>query len=262
MKAGLKNWRLHVAVQSGTFILFPVIVVLSKPFFVDSDTGLLWMAMLFLAALPSTVSSSVVMVSIAKGNIPSAIFNASISGLIGIFVTPFWVGMFTASAGESVSFSETVAQLMLRILLPVAIGLFLHRFWGAWARKQKRNLALFDKAVILAIVFHSFGTSFSNQLFSGFGVESILFLLIAVIVLFVLTYSVLLASAKLLGFSKEDTVTLVFCGSKKSLVHGTVFSKVLFAQTVSAGIFLVPIMIYHALQLIIISFIANRYARE
>jgi len=258
MKAGLSNWKLHIAVQATTFIIFPLIIASFHPLIKGSNNLTLWLAVMFLAALPSTVSSSVVMVSIAKGNVPAAIFNASISGLIGIFITPLWMGIFNSQADGDINFWTNLAQLSLRILAPVVAGLLLHRFWGNWANKNKKKLAWFDKAIILTIVFHSFGKSFSLNIFSNFNLKTIGLLLLAVLFLFILIYLFSSLSARLLGFNKADTTTLLFCGSKKSLVHGTVFSKVLFAHSASAGVFLVPIMIYHALQLIIISFIAQR----
>ncbi|NCU05210.1 MAG: bile acid:sodium symporter, partial [Chitinophagaceae bacterium] len=106
IKNGLKNWKLHVLVQLSTFLLFPVIVLLVRPFISDEHANSTWLAFLFLAALPSTVSSSVVMVSIAKGNLPAAIFNASISGLIGIIITPLWMGLFLQQTATDFNLSS------------------------------------------------------------------------------------------------------------------------------------------------------------
>jgi len=138
----LKNWRLHLVIQSVTFIVFPFLVLLFRPFLRGTDNEVLWLAVFFLAALPSTVSSSVVMVSIAKGNIPSAIFNASISGVIGIVVTPLLMGFFLEKQAEAFDFGGVMANLLITILLPVIAGLLLHRFWGNWATRNNRYLSL------------------------------------------------------------------------------------------------------------------------
>src|SRR5699024_8025782 len=132
IKNGLKNWRLHVVVQSSTFVIFPLIILAFYPFFKDTSNEILWLAFLFMAALPSTVSSSVVMVSMAKGNLPAAIFNASISGIIGIVLTPLWmmpfVKPFLENTDIAFDFSTIYMQLVTEIVVPLTLGLLLRRY--------------------------------------------------------------------------------------------------------------------------------------
>lgn len=262
MKEGLSNWKLHFLVQGSTFILFPVLVLIILPFIQHEEQFSLWLGVFFLAALPSTVSSSVVMVSIAKGNIPGAIFNASISGLIGILVTPIWMGIFLESRLGSFDLGQTFIELIIKILLPVILGIFMHRFWGDFANRHKKYLTIFDKTVILIIVYKSFSGSFSSGIFNNISTLELSVVGFGVIALFFIVYFIILFISRKLSFNREDEITTLFCGSKKSLVHGTVFSNVLFAGMSSAGIFLVPIMIYHAFQLFIVSIIAQKYRRE
>ena len=167
-----------------------------------------------------------------------------------------------ASGDTAFDFTEVTMSLVLKILLPVIIGLSLHRLWGSFARKHGRWLALFDKGIILLIVYKSFAKSFAAGLFKQIGWAELLLIALCVSVLFALVYFILNKLALWLGFSIEDRITAVFCGSKKSLVHGTVMSKVLFENAAAQGLFLLPIMMYHALQLIIISVIAQRFARQ
>lgn len=262
MKEGLSNWRLHLLVQASTFILFPILVLIVLPFIQHEEQFTLWLGIFFLAALPSTVSSSVVMVSIARGNIPGAIFNASISGLIGILVTPIWMGIFLESRLGTFDLGQTFIELTIKILLPVFLGIFMHRFWGDFASRNKKYLTIFDKTVILIIVYKSFSSSFSSGIFDDISVLELSAVGLGVIALFFIVYYIILFISRKLSFNREDEITALFCGSKKSLVHGTVFSNVLFSGMSSAGIFLVPIMIYHAFQLFIISIIAQKYRRE
>lgn len=262
MKEGLSNWKLHLLIQLSTFILFPIIVLLILPFIQSEENFTLWLAVFFFAALPSTVSSSVVMVSIAKGNIPGAIFNASISGLIGILVTPLWVGLFLEARVGSYDLGQTFIELIIKILLPVILGMVLHQFWGDFANRQKKYLTMFDKTVILIIVYKSFSHSFSDGVFNDISWLALISVGIGVIVIFFMVYFINYFISRRLSFSREDEITALFCGSKKSLVHGTVFSNVLFAGMSGASIFLVPIMIYHAFQLFVISIIAQKYQRE
>jgi len=262
LKAGLGNWRLHLVVQLSTFLLFPLIILAVKPFFTNTSAELLWMGTFFLASLPSTVSSSVVMVSIAEGNIPAAIFNASISSIMGVFITPLWMQLAMPQGEGNVDLGHIITKLVLQVLVPVLAGILLHRFWGAWAEKHKKNLKYFDQTIILIIVYTAFCESFEQHMFSSLGVAQLVVLGIAMVVLFFLAYYVIMLISKLLSFNRQDKITAIFCGSKKSLVHGTVMSKVLFSAGAPTGLLLLPLMIYHALQLIIASMIARRFAQQ
>jgi sodium/bile acid cotransporter 7 len=261
LRAGLVNWKLHVMVHLSTFVLFPLLALLFRPLFKTEDSQTLWLAIFFLTALPSTVSSSVVMVSIAKGNIPAAIFNASISSLIGVFVTPLWMGLVMDTGSGNFDMLSVVGKLSLQVLLPVCAGIALNKKWGHFAEENKKYIRYFDQSSILLIVYTSFCESFGEHLFSSLGVKEIVFLGIGMLALFFGIYFLLTFISGLLNFSREDKVTAVFCGSKKSLVQGAVMSKVLFSGA-QAGLMLLPIMIYHALQLIAASIIAQRMARE
>ena len=118
---------------------------------------------------------------------------------------------------------------------------------------------MFDKTIILIIVYKSFSNSFASGIFDGINMSVLYIVGGSVIALFFLIYLIIGFTATKMNFSREDKITALFCGSKKSLVHGTVFSSVLFAGMSSAGIFLVPIMIYHAFQLFYISIVAQKY---
>ncbi|WP_205623553.1 bile acid:sodium symporter family protein [Anditalea andensis] len=262
LKHGLRNWKLHCLVQLSTFILFPIIVLVFYPF-IHSDQGVkLWLSFFFLASLPSTVSSSVVMVSIAKGNIPAAIFNASISGLIGIAITPLWMGLFLTRESGDFNLGQIYIQLLTEILLPVILGLLLQKYWGKFVLKHQNHLSTFDKSIILLIIFKSFAESFEDNVFGSVQVYDLLIISIAGMLLFYVVYYMIGFISRKLNFSIEDQITAQFCGTKKSLVHGTVFSKILFPADFSMGIVLLPLMLFHALQIFIVSIMASKLAQR
>ncbi|GLU52993.1 bile acid:sodium symporter family protein [Dyadobacter frigoris] len=262
LKAGLTNWRLHTMIHFSTFVLFPLLALTVRPLFKGSENELLWLSIFFLTTLPSTVSSSVVMVSIANGNIPAAIFNASISSLMGVFITPLWMGLVLDNASGEYDLLGVVGKLSLQVILPVGLGILMNKSWGAFAEKYKKNIRYFDQFTILLIVYTSFCESFGEHLFSGFELRDILFLGAGMITLFFAIYLLLSFFSRMLHFSREDEITAVFCGSKKSLIQGAVMSKVLFSGASYAGVMLLPIMLYHALQLIAASVLAQRMARK
>ncbi|NEV94722.1 bile acid:sodium symporter [Psychroflexus sp. YR1-1] len=258
--SGLKNWKLHLLIQLSTFLIFPLLVIMVYPFFQGETTESVWLAFLFLAALPSTVSSSVVMVSLAKGNMPAAIFNASISGLIGIVITPLWVGVFLQQSSVEYSLGDIYLKLLVEILLPVILGLFLQKYLGRYALKYSAYLTWFDKSVILLIIYKSFAESFMEGVFTRVKGIDLVLIGLGVGLLFFVMYALTGYLSRVLNFNREDQITAQFCGTKKSLVHGTVFSKVLFPEPIALGIMLLPLMLFHAFQILIISFIATEAA--
>lgn len=262
IKVGLKNWKLHLLVQSSTFLLFPIIIILFRPFVYTEYGETIWLAFLFLAALPSTVSSSVVMVSIARGNLPAAIFNASISGLVGIVITPLWMGLFLQDSMMEFDLGSIYIKLISEILIPIIIGLLLQRYWGHFAVRYMKQLTLFDKSIILLIIYKSFAESFEDNVFSLVQPMDLIYITLASTLLFYLVYFTIGFLSDRLRFDREDRITAQYCGTKKSLVHGTVFSKILFQSSAPLGIILLPLMIFHALQIFIISVMASRFSRQ
>lgn len=262
IKNGLKNWRLHVVIQASTFVVFPLLVLPFYPLFKNGSYELLWLAFLFMAALPSTVSSSVVLVSMAKGNLPAAIFNASISGILGILFTPLWMMPFINQTNVDFDFTAIYRQLVTEIVIPLALGLLLRKYLSRWALKYKRQLDIFDKLIILIIVYKSFVHSFEDKIFTSVSLTTMVVLVALVIGLFFLMYNLTGWIGKLLKFNQADRITNQFCSTKKSLIHGTVFSEAMFGKTSIIGILLLPLMIYHALQILIISIYATRIREE
>ena len=196
----VSNWKLHLLVQTGTFVLFPLLVLVFYPFFGDTIYFQSWLSVYFLACLPSTVSSSVVMVSIAKGNVTSAIFNASISGLIGILLTPLLMGFFLQAHHSEGNQAEIIQQLLLKVLLPIILGILLNPIFKNIIQKYSKIIAEFDRLIILLIVYESFSKAFIENVFAS--VPSLVFVVIAVsvVILFFVVYAILQWISCKLGF--------------------------------------------------------------
>ncbi|MBT1703944.1 bile acid:sodium symporter family protein [Chryseosolibacter indicus] len=261
LKEGLSNWKLHMLIQSTTFVFFPL-VVLAFSFLLDGEYELLWLGTFYLAALPSTVSSSVVMVSIAGGNLPAAIFNASISSIIGVFITPLWMSSFIDETGGAADLNDVVIKLCLQVLVPVILGFSLHKWLGNWASRFKNELRYFDQFIILLIVYTAFAESFYGNMFRNHSLIEIILLGMLMLGFFLVMVAFMNLLSNLLKFSREDRITIIFCGSKKSLVQGAVMGKVLFPDPRALGVILLPLMLYHALQLLAGSAIAQRLAAQ
>lgn len=262
-KNGIKNWKVHLLIQFSTFLFFPLLVMLLNKLFYNQFSADLWIGLFYLAVLPSTVSSSVVMVSIAKGNIPAAIFNASISGLIGVLLTPLWMSFWLKNSEfQQLDMQETFVKLAFQVLLPVLIGTFLHRKLGWFAEKYKTRLKQSDQLIILLIIYTTFCNSFQENIFADISDKTLLWMFFIVAGLFFFFILFTNSLSNWLKLHREDKITVMFCGSKKSLVHGTVFSGILFSNYPHVAVMLLPIMIYHVFQLVIISIMANKFAED
>ena len=260
-RAGLFNYKIHILIHLTTFIIFPLLCLACLPLFENGLRSDLWIALFFLGTLPSTVSSSVVMVALAKGNLPAAIFNASLSGLIGIVATPLWIGFILEKTADF-DFLEVLQKLCLQIIVPLAIGLFLQRYFGNTARKYGKQLSLFDKTTIILIIYSSFSNSFTSDLFNTVELNELLKMAAIVMVLFFLVFFGLAFLSNLIGLNTEDKIAAQFCGTKKSLVHGSVMVKVIFGNAANSGLLLLPIMLYHSAQLILVAWFAEKYRKR
>jgi sodium/bile acid cotransporter 7 len=259
---GLSNWKLHLTIQLFTFIVFPFLVLLIFRWlpWVDQDFEL---GISYLAALPSTVSASVVMVNIAGGNVPAAIFNASISGLLGVVITPAWMGILAENLGQGeVDFWPTFVDLTIKVILPVFAGVLLHGKLFPLIRSHLKRLKYLDQAIIMMIVFTAFSDSFYQKIFQPYSWLSLLKIAFLMLILFLMVLLLIELVSRFLGFSIKDRITALFCGSKKSLVHGVVIGKVMFPDPAVLGLVLLPVMLYHFQQLLIGSSLAEWFGRK
>lgn len=254
------RWRVHLVVQSSTFILFPVVVLAAHPLLVRVMPQEMVTGFFFLAALPSTVSSSVAMTSLARGNVPVAIFNASISSLIGVFVTPLLMAWYMHATGGQLALQDVIIKLVLLVMLPVGLGQLLRPLLASFVARHKTVARIADRAVILAIVYNSFCDSVAGGVWSRHDPRLIGEMLLAVIVLFCVVYGLVGLICRLVGFSAMDRIAVLFCASKKSLATGLPMARVIFGSQAELSLIIAPIMLFHFVQLVIVSFIAGHNA--
>jgi solute carrier family 10 (sodium/bile acid cotransporter), member 7 len=257
LRAGALNWRLHVLVQSCTFLLFPLMPLLAGLISAELNLGLF-----FLCALPSTVSSSVAMTAAARGNVAGAVFNATLSSLIGILVTPLWIAWLVKTSGEARPILPVVIDLLRWLVLPLAIGQSLRPWLGAWAQRHKSRLGIIDRLTILLLVYTSFCDSFQQRVWSAHGIGQVAMISVVCLALFALVLASTSWAARAFGFAREDRVAAIFCGSKKTLASGVPMAKLIFGAHPALGLILLPIMIYHPLQLIVCGMLAQRWGRR
>lgn len=259
--AGASHWRLHLTVVASTFLLFPLLGLALKPLLSPLVTPELYLGVLYVCALPATVQSAIAFTSIARGNVPAAICSASASSFIGIFLTPVLVGALmgaqTPSGGSDTL--HAIGKIIVQLMLPFIAGQVARGWIGGWVDRNKGLLRFVDQGSILLVVYVAFSAAVLQGLWHQVPPRSLAGLLL---VNAVLLAAVLLATryaARLQGFNRADEITTVFCGSKKSLANGVPMAKVLFAGH-AVGVIVLPLMLFHQMQLMVCAVLAQRYA--
>lgn len=259
--AGLLHWRLHLLVLSVTFVAYPLIGLgIGKVFDGLFASGLMLTGVLYLTCLPSTIQSSVAFVASARGAVATAVCTASASQLIGVFITPLLVGLLLRTQGVQVPISA-VEGIMLQVLAPFIVGQIVHPWLGGWAARNKFVLSLFDRGVIILMVYGAFSAAvvagvWRQITWADLGLTAAI---CAVLLAIVLTALITLARA--FKFTVEDETVIAFCGSQKGLTIGIALAGFLFPPA-QAGLIVLPVMIYHQFQLISCAALAQRYARR
>lgn len=258
--AAMLHWRLHAVILASTFVMFPLLGFALSRALPGLMPAQLWIGILFLAALPSTVQSSIAFVSMARGNVPAAIASASASQLIGVLITPPLISLMAGAHGAAVSLGQ-VGSVMLLILAPFVAGHLLRPWIGGWVQRRKSTIAITDRSAILIAVYSAFSAAVIEGVWSRVppAVFGILFGVCGAMLAIALLFTHLVG--RLFGFSPEDRITILFCGTKKSLVQGVPMARVLFAGP-DLGLILLPIMVFHQMQLMVCAWIARRYAER
>nr|WP_202423564.1 bile acid:sodium symporter family protein [Duganella margarita] len=259
--AGITHWRLHLLVMLCTFALFPLLGLLLKPVLTPLVTPDLYLGILFLCMLPSTVQSSIAFTAAARGNVPAAICSASASNLFGIFLTPLLVGLLTSAQMAGGSPLDSALQIALQLLLPFIAGQIARRWIGAWVERNKALTRLVDQGSILLVVYTAFSEAVGQGLWHELSWATLAGLMVVNALLLGLVMFISAQAARRLGFNREDRIAIVFCGSKKSLASGVPMAKVLFAGG-ALGAVVLPLMLFHQLQLMVCAVLAQRYAKE
>ena len=257
--AGARHWRLHAMVLASTFLLFPALGLTVRAIAPGLLTPELWAGVLMLCVLPSTVQSSIAFTSIARGNVAAAVCSATASNLFGILLTPLLAGLVLRAHG---TFSmRAVGDVVVQLLLPFVAGQLARPWIGQWVGRHKEVTGLVDRGSILLIVYAAFSEGVTHGIWHQLDAGS--FATLALLDVALLT-AVLLATSlgsRLLGFDRADRITIVFCGSKKSLASGLPMASVLFAGQ-SVGLIVLPLMLFHQIQLMVCAALARRYAAE
>ncbi|QFZ73432.1 bile acid:sodium symporter [Streptomyces fagopyri] len=256
---GLRHWRLHVTVLACTFVVFPLLGLAARglePVFLTHD---LYTGLLFLTLVPSTIQSSIAFTSIARGNVPAAICAGSFSSLAGIVVTPLLAAVLLGSSGGGFS-ADSLVKIVLQLLVPFLAGQLLRRWIGGFITRHKKVLGYVDRGSILLVVYTAFSEGMVQGIWHQVSVVRLAGLLLVEALLLAVMLALTWYGGKALGFGRGDRIAIQFAGSKKSLASGLPMASVLFGAHASLAV--LPLMLFHQMQLMVCAVIAKRRARD
>lgn len=257
---GVLHWRLHALILSCTFVFFPIIGFALRPVLLPLVSPELYLGVLYMCMLPATVQSAVALTSIAGGNVSASVCSASVSTLLGVFITPFLVNTLVVSTGD-MSMLESAAKIFALLLLPFLAGHFLRPFFDNVFRKAGKALSFVDRGSILLVMYSAFSAAVVGGLWQQVSAAMIAGLVVISLLFLALSMAYVYGLALLFGFSLPDRITALFGGAQKSLASGVPMAQVLFAAPV-AGIMVLPLMLFHLLQLIVSAAIAQNWHRQ
>jgi len=257
--AGARHWRLHTVVLTTTFLLFPLLGLAARALAPGLLTPPLWSGMLMLCVLPSTVQSSIAFTAIARGNVPAALCAATASNLLGIALTPLLAGLLLSTHG--VFSAAGVTDIVLQLLLPFALGQVARPWIGEWVARNRQFAALVDRGSILLVVYVAFSEGVTHGIWHQLDLTHLVSLALLDAALLAAVLLATTGISRAFGFNRADEITIVFCGSKKSLASGLPMASVLFAGQ-SLGLIVLPLMLFHQIQLMVCAALARRYAAQ
>jgi solute carrier family 10 (sodium/bile acid cotransporter), member 7 len=265
VKQGAKNWRLHAIVQSFTFVIFPLVGLAFQ-----CILSMIWPpepkavrdGFLYLCVLPSTISTSVVLTSVAGGNTAAAIFSAAFSNIVGVLVTPLLVSLLMHATGRAGSIAPLMLRITMLTLVPFAAGVGLRRFLQEWVDANKRWVNRISNAVILFIVYTAFCDSVKEKIWRQYGFLLTIQILAVVVALFSTVSLLIYVTSSFAKLNREDRITTYFCSVKKTLAMGVPLAILIFGSGAELSLILLPIMFYHPFQLFINGLLANHWAKQ
>ncbi len=260
LRQGASRWRVHLLIQLSTFLVFPLLGLGLMQIGKNWMSPDMLLGYFYLCALPSTVSSSVALTVAARGNVPVALFNATLSALIGVVLTPLWMAWAMGHEGQPLDVWPVVVDLLIWVVLPLVAGQLTRPWLTVWAARHKGQIQIVDRLTILTLVYTSFSDSVQQGIWTQYGGSVLIQTLVICGLLFFLVYHFTKLSARLLHLSDEDRIAAVLCGSKKTLASGIPMAHLIFGAHPALGLILIPIMLYHPLQLAIGGLLSQRWA--
>ena len=173
------------------------------------------LGMLLIAACPSGGFSNV-LAMIARANLPLSVLLTAISSLLSFLTVPLLIGVFALTLTQldqpvDVPIGATLGQLLVLVVIPVMIGMVWRHLKGAWLATVADPLQKGAQVVLYITIALLIAESW--QVMIG-GVKDAL---VWSLLLCVLNIGACLGLARLVGFKREEAVTVALEGSIRNL---------------------------------------------
>ncbi|KID05438.1 MAG: bile acid:sodium symporter family protein [Hafnia alvei] len=259
--SGMGHWKLHLVVFLSTFALFPLLGLALNVVVPNLLSPALYLGFLYLCALPATVQSAIAYTSMAGGNVAAAICSASASSILGVFLSPLLVGLLMQTQGGETDTLHAIGSIILQLMVPFVVGHLSRPLIAKWVDRHRKLINITDRSSILLVVYTAFSEAVIEGIWHQIDVWSLLSIVVFSTVLLAIVLVINTFAARWLGFNTADEITIVFCGSKKSLANGIPMANVLFPAS-AVGMMVLPLMIFHQIQLMVCAVLAQRYVNR
>ena len=260
LMSGITDWRLHLAILASTFLVFPLAGLGLAAAFPGALAPEIWTGILFLCALPSTVQSSIAYTSMAGGNVAGAVAAAAFSNLIGVFLTPLLVSLLLEAQGAAISLAG-IGKIVALLFLPFLLGHALRPLLLPFVKDRPRLTTIVDKGTILLAVYGAFSAAVVEGIWHRVPPAELGLLTAFCALILAVVLAVTWAIGRFGGFPPASRAAILFCGSVKSLASGVPMARILFPGA-AAGMVILPVMLFHTMQLIVCAWIAARMAAQ
>lgn len=261
VRAGVRHWRLHTVVLGSTYLLFPLLGLALHVLAPTVLTDDLYTGVLYLCLVPSTIQSSIAFTAIARGNVAGAVVSASLSNIVGVVATPVLVVLLMTTTGGATVDAGAVLDIVLQILAPFVAGQLARRWLVDAVARVPVVTTTVDRGSILLIVFAAFSASRVDGVWSAIPPWRLAAVVLVCSVLLAAILGLTMLLGRILRFDRADRIVIQFCGSKKSLASGLPIASVVFADQ-PVGVIVLPLLIFHQIQLVVCAIIARRYERQ
>lgn len=257
LKKGIMQWRLHIFVQVVIFLVIPMLALTILLFTGDLLSRELKIGFLFLAALPTTIATSVAYTAMTKGNVAGAVFNSTLANLAGIFITPLWISIWLQTGGETLPLGRLFLDISLMLLAPLIVGQICRPFVYKWTDPYKKLFSILSSLIIIFIVYSAFCNSWQNNIWGAHGAGTAMIAATGGLLFFIVIKVMVYAGIRVFRFNHENSMTALFCAPQKTLAAGAPMANLIFASHPGLGIILLPLMFYHIFQLFLGGLLVN-----
>jgi len=259
---GIKEWPIHSLIQGCTYILFPLLGLGLIHYGTSLLDPAICLGFFLLCTTSSTVASCIALTAKSHGRVAVALFNASLSSVIGVVLTPLLVSLVATQSGIALSWPNAFAQIALHILLPLVAGQAVRLLWSSVAYYLSQLTTVIDYASIGLVVLNALSDSIISGAFSHSSLTILASITVTAVILFWLVIGLLKIACRYLKLSAADEIAVLYCGSQKSISNGLPIAKILFQGLSSFGIIILPLVVYHQCQLLFSAFLSDHYVRN